>query len=63
MKQKRKPIDLSCKICGQEADWYLCDTCLEFIQWQYPHENPEDILKNYRKLLKAHFYLKQRRRS
>jgi len=54
---------MKCKICKQEAEKKVCPTCQEFLEWAYPGERAEDIMKKYKELSDAHFHLRRRKRK
>ncbi len=39
---------MKCKLCKKETEKKVCQTCHDFLQWNYPDENIENILDKYK---------------
>jgi len=42
-------LKMKCKLCKKPASGILCNSCRDFLKWNYPNDDPEDVLQNYEK--------------
>jgi hypothetical protein len=54
---------MKCGMCKIETKGRLCNTCKEYLEWIYPNEEAEVIMKKYKELSKVHYFLKSKRRG
>jgi hypothetical protein len=55
--------NMKCELCKKVANGRLCNTCWNFLKWNYPQDDPEDILDQYKEAYVRNYYLQGRKRK